>query len=659
MSDNLGFGRIAESVLQPELAANDVFAKIDAYFSGAVAFDATSDGALTVEQSQSAQLVRIINCNADGRVLTLPATRRLYLLDMTAASNTKALTVVKGNKSITIPAGVKSDAYSDADANGLTLLGSAGTGGGDGGNGGGSGKAVKIEQFSLDDDVYGNTTLANLPTAGNLFVLFCNPYIDNYGFPSEWTVREWKHGANQDSVAVAYRTVTSSDTKSIPVYGSPRPEGCALLFELSGVTAADIDTHGIVLEAPNPTVSSKFTPTSDNSFIVGMATPSGPSAYYPQVMVGATVIGTMAGQGDRDDMQTGRSPAAFSGTATGTNEVTISATYSTDNTRALNLSYLVFKTGAPPVQEIPDPTGFNGKLLGVVSDKYALVDPPEGGGGDGGGTVGPVTKARYWRFLFQQAVGSNSNSAMGKIKIFAGTDTPVPATVLQYSTRLGSTSGPDRCFVYTSGPDDGWATANGDRTPFVDVDLGSAVQPTKFAFTSLGSSYFNLTMTFVEIYASQDGIAYFPVQSIIMPTLDDAAGVTVERGASNVGSSGGGGGGGGGTVVPGVSCIIKNPAGTPTLIGRGISAVQRYANASFKLTFTTPFPTSDWIFVANSRYLADGGSQLGQHVSLDRSQPGNGKTPNEIYLFCTYNGGSPFDPPEIMLMVYDPLTQLV
>lgn len=661
MSDNLAFGRIPEGAVQPELAANDVFAKIDAYFTDAVAFDATTNGALTVEQVQSAQLVRIINCNVAGRVLTLPATRRLYLLDMTATSNTQPLTVVKGATSITIPAGVKSDAYSDADANGLTLLGSAGTGGGGGPGDGGSGKSISVVQYTLDDDVYGDTNFANPMTAGNMLVAFVNNYI-TASFSSAWTVLKVGNPADQDTLQIAYRIVQDSEegTFSGLNWTNTRPEGSVALFELSGATAADIDSVDAIVEAALPTVTTTVKPTTDRTLIIGCVVPSGSSAYYPQVMVGASVLSTFAQQGERDNITSGRSPAAFKGEATGTDDHTLSATFSNDNLRKLNLGYVAFKAGAAAAYPLPDPATGAGKVLGVANGQYAFVDDQTGGGG-GDGTVGPVTNARYWRFLFQQAVGSNSNSAMGKIKIFAGGANPVPATVIQYSTRLNDSAGPDKCFLYSTGPDDGWATANGDRTPFVDVDLGSAVQPTKFAFTSLGSSYYNLTMTFVEIFASQDGIAYFPVQSIIMPTLDDAAGVTVERGASNVGSSGGGGGGGGtGMVPPPVNILGIYPTGTQTQFtvkGRGVSSITRTPNFTggcYRLNFSTPFDHTNYVMIGGCNFNPDGSSNISQHLSFNRAAPNGGRSLAYCDVYTSYNGGNNYDCKDLWAIIYDP-----
>lgn len=533
MSDNLGFGRITENVAQPEFQANDIFAKIDAYFSGAVAFDATTDGALTVEQSQSAQLIRVVNCNVPGRVLTLPTTRRLYLFDMTAQSNTVPLTVVKGATSIVIPAGVKSDAYSDADANGLTLLGSAGTGGGN--DGGGDGPSISVVQYTLDDDVFGDTNFPNPPTVGNMIVAFVNNYIAG-NFPAGWTVIKVGNPADQDTLQIAYRMVEASDTGSVNglTWGLSRPEGSIILFEVSGATPADIDSSAAIVEAAQPTVTATIKPTTERTVIIGCVVPSGPSAYYPQVMVGASVIGTFAQQGDRDSNASSRSPAAFRGEATGTADHTLSATFSTENTRKLNLGYVAFKAGGAPVPSLPDPTGSNGKVLGVVNDQYALVTDKTGGtGGGGGGGSGGLTIARYWRFVFDQAYSSTTNSAMGKLKIFGEDTTPVPLTAIRYSSRLGDTSGPDRMVNYATGATDGWATANGDRRPWVDLDAGADFQPTKFAFTSLDSAgYFQLTMTICQVSASKDGVAFFPVQSIVMPTLDDGPNVTVEVAAT-------------------------------------------------------------------------------------------------------------------------------
>lgn len=385
MSDNLGFGRIPEQIEQPEIAANDAFGAIDSFFSGSLDIDLTSDMTLTVAQSQAALLVRVKKCKTDGRLLTLPATRRLYFFDLSDASNTQSLTIAKGSKSIKLPIGVKSDVYSDGDANGLTLIASGGTGSG-GGTSPGGGSAAKVVQVALDDDIYGNMIFSTPPKEGNLILMFYNVYAQMYdpGTPP-WTVLKVMYGAAIDCIGVAYRVAGANETTSVPGYSTPRTEGAIAMFEVSGVSSADIDKFDTILESATPTVTATFTPTGGSSLVVGMVCPSGDSGFYPSAFAGADIIATFASQGDRDGQTSGRAPAAFAKAFDGTADHTLTATYPAGNTRALNLAYVSFKTAAASNAPIPDPsTADNGKFLGVAAGKYALVAPPSGGGGGGG-----------------------------------------------------------------------------------------------------------------------------------------------------------------------------------------------------------------------------------------------------------------------------------
>lgn len=278
-----------------------------------------------------------------------------------------------------------------------------------------------------------------------------------------------------------------------------------------------------------------------------------------------------------------------------------------------------------------------------------------------------ITKARYWRFSFDPSGGNNS--AMNKIRMYtaAGGSTPIPLTVTAYSTKFGSDSGPEQCFDYTTDAT-GWATANGDNHPFIDVDAGSAVQPTKFAFTSLNSSYFNLTMKSCELYSSQDGLVYLPVQGFMLQELLAGPNITVERNAAIVTSASTGGGGGGGMVPPPVSLyavckdvttgVVTNINASPKIIyGRGVSSVTKVDNGVYKVNFTTPFNDLFYAIEGKCRHENDGGSVVDAHLSVDRRyNPNSGKNVDSVYVILTYQGAGIYDPKiiEFWLRAYDP-----
>ena len=310
---------------------------------------------------------------------------------------------------------------------------------------------------------------------------------------------------------------------------------------------------------------------------------------------------------------------------------------------------------------LPFTTGNDGKWLTVTggTPTWAALPAANTSGSSSATLINPVTNARYWRFSFDPSGGNNS--AMGKIKMFtaAGGTTPIPLTITAFSTKFGADSGPETCFDYTN-TTSGWATANGDARPFIDVDAGSAVQPTKFAFTSLNSSYYYLTMKSCMLYSSQDGQVYTPVQGLMMQDLVSAQNFTVERTAAVVTS--GGGGGGGGMVPPPVSlfCSVQNTAvgASPNVrYSRGVASVSKIDNGVYKITFSTPFSDLFYAVEGSCRMENDGGSLVDSHLSIDRRyQPNSGKNVDSVYVVLTYQGAGIYDPKimEFWMRAYDP-----
>lgn len=250
--------------------------------------------------------------------------------------------------------------------------------------------AASIVQVAMNNDVFATTNFLKPPTPGNMLVLFAGTYINYYSFYSEWNILKWNTAGGADSPAVAWRMVTSGDTSSnIRCYGSPRAEGSVALFEISGVTAADIDSFDVLLETPSPTATMTVTPTTASTLVIGCVVPSGSVSppYYPQTMTnGASVIQTMAGYGDKDSVDSGRTPAAFKADLAVTTPTTISATYAAGLPNRINMSYLAFKVQPPkksaPIQTLQitqvaatDGAGTDVALFGLSSGTNSQYGP--------------------------------------------------------------------------------------------------------------------------------------------------------------------------------------------------------------------------------------------------------------------------------------------
>lgn len=320
---------------------------------------------------------------------------------------------------------------------------------------------------------------------------------------------------------------------------------------------------------------------------------------------------------------------------------------------------------------LPAQTGHAGQYLTTDGTTLSWSTVASSGGGTGGSAtlINPATKARYWRFAFDASGGNNS--AMGKIKIYTaeGGSTPISVTILSYSSKFGSDSGPEQCFNYAD-ETVGWATANGDAKPYIDVDFGSAIQPTKFAFTSLNSNYFGLTMKSCQLYTSQDGLAYVPVQGLMMQEILAGPNVTVERVAAKVttGSGSTGGSTSSGMVPPPVSLyavckdvttgVVTNINASPNIIyGRGVSSVVKVNDGVYKVTFETPFNDLYYAIEGKCRHESDGGSIVDAHLSVDRRyNPNSGKNVDSVYIILTYQGAGIYDPKiiEFWMRAYDP-----
>ncbi len=149
MSHNLPWTDIAPNMDNPETPITENFGIFDAITTSVYTADVTS-GNVTISSLQSvARVIKIVGATTAGRILTLPAEKRVLILQSVSANN-QEVTIKRGTTEIALNFGESMIAITDGTANGLETLAFGGSGpslplGGDSGQ-------VLTKQSSTDGD---------------------------------------------------------------------------------------------------------------------------------------------------------------------------------------------------------------------------------------------------------------------------------------------------------------------------------------------------------------------------------------------------------------------------------------------------------------------------------------------------------------------------
>lgn len=128
MSNNLNLSQVAAGQANPEVTTNTKGGEIDAALTETTSLS-VSGGNVTVTGTQFTRSVRLFVTGASvgGRTVTLPATKRLLIIEADS-TNTQSVAIVVGSTSISLSPGYSALFYTDGTANGLRTLGAIGTG---------------------------------------------------------------------------------------------------------------------------------------------------------------------------------------------------------------------------------------------------------------------------------------------------------------------------------------------------------------------------------------------------------------------------------------------------------------------------------------------------------------------------------------------------
>lgn len=128
-SPNLGITHIAASQNQKEVTANAAFDALDAAITETISVSVAS-GSVTVTspQAQDAICIKATGATVAGRTVTLPAVKRMLVVEADAA-NTVPVAFVRGSTSIPVAPGFSVPVYVDGSANGIkAIVGTAAVG---------------------------------------------------------------------------------------------------------------------------------------------------------------------------------------------------------------------------------------------------------------------------------------------------------------------------------------------------------------------------------------------------------------------------------------------------------------------------------------------------------------------------------------------------
>ncbi|TNC10828.1 hypothetical protein FF100_22010 [Methylobacterium terricola] len=330
---------------------------------------------------------------------------------------------------------------------------------------------ARVVQVAVENDIYTGVKFANPPKAGNLLVNIYNHYINQVGVTSGWTLVNLIDARDQDGIGVAYRVVDANDATQTVFQGaqSYRAEGSSAIYELEGVSWADLDLSVLAVERVGPSVTQTLFPTFDSELVIGMVAQSGASSALPTI-TGATAGPTCTPDTSTDDDGIGtRAAATFYTTLSGSGSRTISATFGADATRATNLVILSFKT--PGANSLP------------------------------------IGAHRFWRLsMLGNSAGYVAGGLGGlQMRASAGGPAVIPSATSESSYYAPQFSAAN---LIDNDPTTVWATANGGDYPvWVQYDYGSTpVQIDEIAITARDDQYYPQAPTTARFEFSDDGV---------------------------------------------------------------------------------------------------------------------------------------------------------
>lgn len=122
MSGNLGITQIAATQNQKEVTANAALLRLDAAMTDLLSVSVSAGNAtLTAAQFQTAVAFVIAGATVAGRTMTVPASRRLFVV-LADAANTQAIAVARGTTLRSLAPGQSALLYTDGTANGLSVV---------------------------------------------------------------------------------------------------------------------------------------------------------------------------------------------------------------------------------------------------------------------------------------------------------------------------------------------------------------------------------------------------------------------------------------------------------------------------------------------------------------------------------------------------------
>lgn len=654
MSNNLGASQLLQTgSTNPEVAVNTALGILDGALTETLVVDVSTGNADVAAEDYQRNAILLVMGASQPRRVNLPAVKRLIYITSSSV-NTAVLTVALGTTLLTLAPGTTGMFKTDGTANGLVSFGAIGGGGGAlpdiaGNSGkvlgvtgaagseelewveGGAGSADKtprLVQYAVDNDYYGAIRLPAAPTPGNvLFVIWFNGY-SRYSPDGSWNTLEWKQDGISDGTGMAWRVATSSDTRDILIGPGTFTDGGSSIFEVSNWDGKNIDGFVSVKSIDPPTATLAATFKSLKSLIIGAFETN--VANNSPTVAGATVIADTNLQADPDGMNTGRSVTAFTREISGKNPISVVGTFS--GTAKVNGALIILRQTPLAIPDIPDPTGNNGKFLGVQAGQYALLTPPSSGSGGGSGG-GWVPEASLFASVEGTSIGSSPT-----IRYSHGISSVVKTGNGQYKITFETPF--DNLFYAIQGG--ARHKSGGIVSSHVSIDR------------SRPNDGKNLDSVEVVVTYS-GGSVYDPLIVEFWIDIYDPA----KRGEA---SGGGGGGGGGGMVPPPVSLFASvqgtSVGNSPTLrYSRGVDSVVKIADGVYKVNFATPFADLYYAVEGSCRHENDGGSLVDSHLSIDRRyQPNSGKNLDSVYVVLTYQGAGIYDPKilEFWMRAYDP-----